>query len=116
LDPLCRLSVRLTDGDSVAILEGRYTVRAGKSLCRLNYLSPDTDFQEGMEVTTSGLSRVIPGGLKIGMLKPWDEEQDFNTESPVYKQALMQPAARFGSFRFVRIVYKADARDEIELE
>lgn len=111
LDPLCSLSVRLTETDALAVMEGRQTVREGRSLCRLNYLSPDTEFKEDMEVVTSGLSRVVPGGLKVGWLKPWDGQREFNNDSTIYKQALLEPEVRFGDFHFVRVIYKSDARE-----
>ena len=105
-DPGCTLSVKLGKEGGVGILEGRKEMRNGKPICRINYLPAETEFDKQGDVITSGLSKMIPGGLDVGDLVPWNSSEKMNVKNKVYKQAAMVPAAGLDDVRFVRVAWK----------
>ena len=108
-DPGCALSVKLGEEGGVGILEGRKEVRNGRPVCRINYLPVQTSFDQQSTVVTSGLSKMIPGGLAVGDLVPWNSSKKMNVKNKVYKQAALVPAAGVDDVRFIRVLWKGQA-------
>lgn len=104
-DPACRLSVRVRGTDAVGLMGGvRRIAAGGLPQCIVTYLPRDTDYRRGQVVQTTGLSKTIPGGLTIGRVVPWSEEQRVDIRDNSYAQIAVAPLADFGRVRFVRVL------------
>lgn len=66
--------------DETGVVEGDFTL-ASEGLCKMLYLSADSDVKEGDRILTSGYGSVYPRGLLIGYVEK--TEPDPNTQSVV---------------------------------
>ena len=80
-------------------------------LCKLTWLPRDIVINPGMLVETSGFSSeeivtkvgagLIPGGLKVGMVKSVSRNEK-------YQEAIVELSAKWQSFEYVSVLKKAD--------
>jgi len=66
--------ILLTNADfsaSVKLKDGVYGILSGENspLCTLNYITDPSSVNPGMEVSTSGLDRIFPRGIKVGKIE-----------------------------------------------
>ena len=66
--------------DEIGVVEGDFTL-ASEGLCKMLYLSSDSDVREGDRVLTSGYGSVYPRGMLIGYVER--TEPDPNTQTIV---------------------------------
>ncbi len=72
---------------AAGILSGDYEL--GKDgLCKLEYLSPDADVQEGDRIVTSGKGSIYPAGLVVGIIEQVIIDDNLRT-----KYAVVRPSA-----------------------
>lgn len=103
----CRISVQLGKSRAVGILGGRHGTRhKGQPVCLITYLPREKDYRTEELVVTSGLSRVIPGGLPVGKTIVWDHNARVNVRAGTYAKAKYIPDASFDNFRFVTVLSK----------
>ncbi len=99
--PACRLGVKLPSSGSVGILGGQ---AGGRGLLLIDYLDRDAIYQSGDEVFTSGLSEIIPGGIPVGRVVPWDNDQVAKIVTGSYAQLRLRSLAPYDDFRLVWVV------------
>lgn len=93
-DRACGIGAMTTRGKACGVLKG---YRNGK--CALVYLSGQSDVAPGDEVVTSGLGRVYPKGLPLGIVER--VEQDTALSSRI---AIVTPAANPAKVEYVVVV------------
>lgn len=80
-----RVGVVLTDSREQGLLVGE-----GKALCRLRYLSLETEIRLQESVLTSGAGGIFPKGILVGHVVSVGRESD-----GMHQYALVRPAVRF---------------------
>ncbi len=70
----------------------------------LNYISREVEVEPGEVVMTSGLSRIYPRGIKIGVIAEVNEN-----EYELFKQIKVKPAVDFDRLEEVFIIQSADS-------
>ncbi|MCF7854485.1 MAG: rod shape-determining protein MreC [Candidatus Pacebacteria bacterium] len=104
-DPSCKLSVRLRDAGAVGVLKGRVTQGWHDTpVCVIDYLPRDEDYRAGDQVLTSGLSNIVPPGLRVGSVTQWEPGQTALIVEASYAQVKLRPSALFRDFRYVSVV------------
>lgn len=73
-------------------------------MCLADYLDRDLDYRVGEAVVTSGLSQVIPRGLPVGKVVPWDEMAAVRIVNGCYAQLRVRTAVIREDFRYVWVV------------
>lgn len=90
LDPDSGVGSMISRTKDIGVLEGDSSLRL-RGLCKLGYLSRDTDIAVGDYVETSGMGGIYPRGLLIG--KVTEVKEDNATMS---KSATVEPIADIG--------------------
>ncbi|MFW5803041.1 MAG: rod shape-determining protein MreC, partial [Verrucomicrobiota bacterium] len=104
-DPACRISVRVRGTDAVGLMGGvRRIAAGGLPQCIVTYLPRDADYRRGQVVQTTGLGETIPGGLTVGRVVPWSEQQLVDVRDNSYARIAVAPLADFGRVRFVSVL------------
>jgi len=101
LAPDCQIGARLGTTGGVGVLRGR---KGGRTICLVDYLDRDLNYRVGEEVLTSGLSDVVPGGLPLGRVVPWDSEHTAHIVGSSYAQLRSRAATAREDFRYVWVV------------
>jgi rod shape-determining protein MreC len=106
LAPQCRVGAKVEGADGTGIARGRH---GGRMVCLLDYLDRDAEYKVGDTVATSGLSDVIPGGLPMGEVLPWEEGRTANIVNVSYAQLRIGVPIVVRDFRYVWVVCLAEA-------
>ena len=91
-DPAAGAGALLEQSRIQGVLKGE-----GRGLCRLDYVMNDNSVSAGDKVVTSGLDRVFPKGLPIGIVV---EAKDGN----IYKHVIVKPAVALNQLEAVLVV------------
>lgn len=104
-DPSCRLSVRLSTSGAVGVLAGQIGGgwREGP-VCIIDFLQRDADIRLGESVLTSNLSSEAPGGLRVGKVTTWKDDQVVETVQTAYARVNVRPAASLSDLSFVTVL------------
>ncbi len=84
--------------DEIGVVEGDFTL-ASEGLCKMLYLSADSDVKEGDRVLTSGYGSVYPRGFLIGYVE--SVEPDPNTQTLV---ALVRPSEELKDIKKLMVI------------
>ncbi|MDT8390015.1 MAG: rod shape-determining protein MreC [Lentisphaeria bacterium] len=104
-----RLGVKTAGSGNVGILKGQDKER---TLCLIDYLDRDRPCVIGEDVITSGLSDTVPGGLPVGSLVPWNDQEVTHVVNSTYARGRVRVAAIRGDFRYVRVITTAAGPEE----
>ncbi len=107
-DPECRLSVRLRDNQTTGALigGGEAGLARGKIAARIDFLPRDASYKEGEIVETSGLSDLVPGGMKVGEVVPWEDQQVAEIVDSAFARLRVAPSAELTDFRVVAVLLR----------
>lgn len=99
--PECRIGVKLSETGGVGVLRGRIE---GATVCLVDYLERDLRYRVGELVVTSGLSEIIPEGLPIGRVVPWDDGSPARIVNSSFAQLQVRAAGVRKDFRRVWVI------------
>ncbi len=102
IDPAISMGVVDYRSDSAAVLESDLTTMT-EGLCRLSYLTEDSDVEAGDLILTSGASGIYPSGLVVGTLT----EVGY-TSAGIERYALVEPEASLTNLTQVFVVLDFD--------
>ena len=94
MDHNCRVSARLQASREIGIVSW-----SGGKFLELEYIPENVRIEKGEWVVTSGLSKIYPAGMKIGVVAEVEENQ-YN----LFKTVRLQPAVNFNALEEVFIV------------
>jgi rod shape-determining protein MreC len=104
MDPNSLVSARLQRSREIGVMAW-----SGNLWLDFNYIPKDVIVEPGEAVLTSGLSRIYPAGLKIGVVA---EVQD--NEYELFKKIKIKPAVNFNQLEDVFVLIAPDTLREIE--
>jgi rod shape-determining protein MreC len=104
MDPNSLVSARLQRSREIGVVAW-----SGNLWLDLNYVPKDVNVETGEVVLTSGLSRIYPAGIKIGVVA---EVQD--NEYELFKKIKIKPAVNFNRLEDVFILIAPDSLREEE--
>lgn len=98
LDSQSSIGAEVTRSKEIAIIEGDASLRYS-GLCRLGYISRDTDIQIDDFVQTSGLGGIFPKGLLIGKVV-----DVYDKNSTMSREATIEPLADIARINEVFVI------------
>ena len=104
MDPNSLVSARLQRSREIGVVAW-----SGNLWLDLNYVPKDVNVEPGEVVLTSGLSRIYPAGIKIGVIA---EVQD--NEYELFKKIKVKPAVNFNQLEDVFVLVAPDSLREEE--
>lgn len=104
MDPNSLVSARLQRSRELGVVAW-----SGNLWLDLNYIPKDVNVEPGEVVLTSGLSRVYPGGIKIGVVAEVEEN-----EYELFKKIKIKPGVNFNSLEEVFIMMTPDTLNKTE--
>ncbi len=108
LDSDSSIGAEIKRSGEIGIVEGDANLRYS-GMCRLGYISRDTDIRPGDFIETSGLGGVFPKGLLIGtVVEIYDEN------STMSKAATVEPLADISKVKEVFVITSYDTADLTE--
>lgn len=91
LDHGCKVSAFIQDSREPGVVAGMADSFAREPLCRMTFVDRRAKIQQGEAIITSGLGGIFPKGILIGTVI----KAQLNTESGMYQDLLVKPAADF---------------------
>ena len=101
-NPAVRLSVRLGSSDTVGFLNVSERASTLQTV-PVGLLPVDYIFQRGQAVTTTGLERSIPAGLKVGEMASLDSDGEFFA-GDTHKSGFVRLSANCNALRFLVVI------------
>ena len=98
LDSTASIGAYIERTGELCVVQGDYTL-ANEGLCKLNYLTEESDIQEGDRILSSGYGSVYPRGLIIGYVEKIETDENSRT-----KVAYITPAADLSDISKLMII------------
>jgi rod shape-determining protein MreC len=104
MDPNALVSARLQRSREIGVVAW-----SGNLWLDFNYIPKDVDVEPGEAVLTSGLSRIYPAGIKIGVVVEIQEN-----EYELFKKIKVKPAVNFNRLEDVFVLISPDTLGKIQ--
>ena len=98
LDSTASIGAYIERTGELCVVQGDYTL-ANEGLCKLNYLTEESDIQEGDRILSSGYGSVYPRGHIIGYVEKIETDENSRT-----KVAYITPAADLSDISKLMII------------